>query len=105
MSKFIQTISIKGTKYKIYKTALDIRIVGLCDKTNKIIHIGANQNAENEIIPTLLHEMLHALITEVALDQVIHPDIEEIICENASRMFYEYLDFIIELKKKTRSKM
>tara|TARA_R110002096_G_scaffold400805_2_gene597530 strand:+ start:176 stop:502 length:327 start_codon:yes stop_codon:yes gene_type:complete len=86
-------LPIKGRTYKVIVDTLSPGIAGLCDPINKVIYIDSEVN----LMDTLLHEIGHAYIHEVALDQVMTPEIQEIVVENFAQVLTDLFD--IKLKK------
>lgn len=74
-----QVINVFGKSYKIEYKEMD-ELHGECHNTRATIEIEQSQEGK-ELIHTLLHEYFHAVIYRVGLGQVLHGDIEEIICE------------------------
>ena len=87
-------LNIKGQRYKIYFQDLKnlslkegTTLVGLCDKDKKRIFVESSLS-EMDKKKTLLHEIIHAIINETAIDQIISIDAEEMLCENISQVIY-----------------
>ena len=89
--KIPRHILIKGTKYKIKKNFdfKDKEMLGLCDKQNKIIYLSKHQT-DKELRNTFIHELLHALLQETALDASLD-QLEEPLCYAIS----EFIDQIL----------
>jgi Zn-dependent peptidase ImmA (M78 family) len=89
----LKGIRVKGTYYKIFfvdiKEKFDVEcVVGYCFSDKKEIYVEKNLNKENKI-KTLLHELFHALMHEISLDQVISSDNEQLIVDNFANATYE----------------
>lgn len=87
-----KSLHIKGAKYKIkVENIWDKRLQGadgLCNKTSKIIYIHSSlSNAEKNRV--LIHEVMHAIIHETAIDEAVGRGTEEIICENVAQVLCE----------------
>jgi hypothetical protein len=86
--KFGDSINIFGTEYQIKlkkKVMFEGKEVsGTADFANHIISISTNVNKKHRL-KTLFHEIIHCIIHEVSIDQVIGSDIEEVICDTISK--------------------
>ena len=65
----------------------DRELLGLCDSDNCKIYVTLS-----EIKQTLAHELMHAEICEIGMRQMPswNQDLEELVCECASRMFSQF---------------
>lgn len=94
------TLNIFGHKIKLIKQK------GLLDKTNnrgvyvpehQIIVVDPELKG-NELMSTIIHEIVHAVFYRTGIDQAkIQDGVEEIICENVSIAMVE--NFHLRLKK------
>lgn len=94
--KIKNTIDILGNTWKIKIHKVDIvyegRVVeGLCVSSDKIIHI--RERDPLSTIETLFHELGHALLNELGLNQTrLSQDVEEIIVEGYSRFLAKHFN-------------
>jgi predicted regulator of amino acid metabolism with ACT domain len=61
-----------------------VQVAGLCDQENKQLLV----KCDNEWKETLLHEIMHAIVTESGLRQApsyMGWDLEEVLCEQSSK--------------------
>lgn len=86
-NKFIKSLSIKGTKYKIKIVPLDDDHGKICYKT-KIIKLDSNDDEEQRA-RTLLHEIGHGIFNELSFNQPINEQLEEVIVDNFANVFYD----------------
>ena len=93
--KIPKTINILGKKYKI-KLLSDFNYVGLCDSETSTIYLNANQKDE-DMLCTILHELIHAWQFRVGLNQAISKESLEVISEGISIVLCEVFD--IKFKK------
>ena len=61
---------------------------GYCTFTDKKIYI---KKGEDNLTETVLHEINHAILGESALDEVIPPHIQELICTIFARVYLKEL--------------
>ena len=97
-------LPIKGATYNVITQPLTPGIAGLCDPIDKTIYI----DSSCDFMETLLHEIGHAYIHEVALDQVISADIQEIIVENFAQVLKTLFDIKVKpsfIKKKPKKRV
>ena len=86
----IKSIVIKGEKYKVKMAdGAKIDASGDCDFETKTIRIAKGMGAKLTI-ETLYHEVGHAILFEVALNEVLSSDVQEIIVENFAREFVKH---------------
>ena len=91
---FKKHVTVKGAKYKIkivkelYDSVTGEPIMGSCDPVKKVICLKEDMD-ENEFLKTFLHELLHAVVFEVSLYQVIDEKIVEIIVDNMGNVIYD----------------
>jgi len=87
----IRSINIKGQKYKIKikKCKDEDEYMGLCDTDEKIIYIGAQIEEQSDLYITLVHEIIHAILHETALDQVLPVEVNELIADNIATVIYK----------------
>lgn len=87
-----------GANYKLRTTDLNgIESHGMCCTDKKMIIINKDEKGD-ELVKTLMHELVHAIWHETGLNQTsIHQDVQEIIAENVSNCFFQNFD--IKLKK------
>lgn len=85
-----KSVNILGVKYKIEFKTMEYGIAGCCDWRAKVISLdNAYKTDQKGYITTLVHEIGHAIFEEAALHQTsIHPDVEEIIVEQFSRIIF-----------------
>ena len=80
---------IFGQRWKIVVTdELPEHVMGLCQKEEKKLYISKKINKE-DVLHTLIHEMCHALIHRISLDQALHHEMEEIIVDSFATMMTE----------------
>lgn len=84
--KKIKPFNVFGEKYKITVDTLTPGIVGLCDKASKRIFIDSNLKDKEFEISVMVHEATHALLHESNIDQVISPEVEEMICMMSEKL-------------------
>jgi len=94
---YLQSLTIKGKKYKVYRKDIEGHVLGYCDKYSKKIVIN-KLTPQDKIVTTLAHEMAHAYIHECYLDQTLDATQEEIICEIVADLVENYVDFLSDLK-------
>lgn len=99
--KIPTSIKIKGKRWKItHKWNLKdegIKCDGLCSYDERIIYLDRSLLKEDKV-PTLLHEIYHALIYEIGLHQTsLSLDVEEMLVENISMFMID--TFNIRLKR------
>lgn len=74
-----QVINVFGKTYRIeYKPLEDID--GECHNKKALIEIDESLQGR-DLAQTILHESFHALFHRLSLSQVVHHDVEEIICD------------------------
>ena len=90
--KKISHITILGRKITVrlktdeqLKRIMGYSVHGLYDHKSKTIYISSDQ-CDKEKRLTLLHESVHATQYIVGLNQVIPPEIQEIICETTAQL-------------------
>ena len=91
MKKFPSSIDVKGVRYKIKQQDLEANnLCGHCDPVKKIITINSKMSLEDKL-STVLHELGHAVISEVGIRQTPgwSIDIEEIVVENFSNFMVD----------------
>lgn len=100
MSKFkLPTqVDIFGTKYKVRKRK-NFEHMGLCHKDTKLIEVEESLNSADMKL-TFIHEILHATIEELSLGEVIDEQLEEIICDNFSKIICKIENQQITQQKK-----
>ena len=86
--RIAKSVNIKGQKYKILPFDGKGNHYGMCNVKDKEILIDASFSKEDQL-KAFLHEVLHAACHECALDQVISAEMEELICENVSNVYYD----------------
>ena len=94
---YLQSIEIKGAKYKIYQEDIGPGIDGLCYKDKKKIIISSRLK-NSEFVGVLAHEIAHGLIHEIFLDQNLDDTQEEMICEMVNYLVSNFLDFCTEIQ-------
>jgi Zn-dependent peptidase ImmA (M78 family) len=81
---------IKGQKYQVKYVILN-DVMGLCDPNKHMIYIHKFLSKKDKEL-VLYHELGHALLFEIGLQQTSIPmDIHEIIVENFSGLIYQIL--------------
>lgn len=86
----MKSITVKGTKYKIKLVdSIGTNSIALCDKDKKVIYL-TKERSQDDLNVDLWHELIHCLFNELGLEQVINPEIEEIIAENFSIFVTKY---------------
>ena len=89
-------LKVLGAVYDVTfkKGPIDTDYAGTCDISKKKIDVSLDYDVE----ATLLHELIHAVIYESALNQCnISSDAKEIICEQVSRVIVD--NFKLSIKK------
>jgi Zn-dependent peptidase ImmA (M78 family) len=89
----VRKVKILGAVYKVqYKSrdqiAKDVGFpaYGYCENGKKLIVIDKSLG-DKDRIQTLKHEMGHAVMHRVGLDQVLSAEIQEIVCESFANVF------------------
>lgn len=90
--KIPKFISVLGKRYSLSVVPLPFDTAGECDKRRCEIRVSEFLE-EEEFKKTLLHEIIHATIHRVGLDQAVNLETEEMICENISTIFFELFKF------------
>lgn len=74
-------LDIFGAKYKVIRPKkMAAEQIGLCDNENKTISVRRDLNGD-EYTKVLVHEIVHAVINRVSIDQgKLSHDLEEILC-------------------------
>ena len=101
LNRFIipSAVVIKGQLYTVtvfdsfldyYKKTNSADSLGLCDRQKREIYMHKEghkdyNDPEQELYLTYLHEIGHAIITEVSLNLCLESDIEELVVDNMSR--------------------
>ena len=84
---------VHGMDYKVQLTAKvthqDIPVMGICDYPNRTIKISKDFHTPETIHSTFLHELFHANCRTSSLEQVISPDLEEIIVDTMAKVVCE----------------
>lgn len=78
--KKLKSLKIFGVKYKVTVDTLNGNVVGLCDKATKRLFVEECVADKDEAMKILVHEIHHALLHESNLDQVVSPEVEELLC-------------------------
>lgn len=102
--KFPTYFDVKGKRYKIKAVngmAENFGRLGTCSAKDALIEFDPKY-PNNEVMLTLLHEIGHAIMCEVAIDQAISPELQEIITENFAQVLFS--NFNIRFKNETKSK-
>lgn len=86
--KLPESVVILGRRWKLSIKELPDEDAGECDKHLGHIYI-AKGMSEKQFDHTVIHEMGHALINRMGLDQVLSSDIEEIVTESFATFFLE----------------
>jgi Zn-dependent peptidase ImmA (M78 family) len=93
MKKFPKKISVLGRSYKVKFLPFEkLTIIAgeesfaCVDYSNHVIFIAENLSEYEKMI-SLFHEMAHICQITVGLNQVISPDLQEIICESMANSF------------------
>jgi hypothetical protein len=83
-------LNIFGKKYRVVKDkTMPDGQVGLCNNEDALILIDA-ELVDSEYMRIVLHEMIHAIISRVGIDQSeMSHDVEEIICGAVSTSLVE----------------
>jgi Zn-dependent peptidase ImmA (M78 family) len=91
--KFPKQINVLGRKYKVklisFKKLTEIagqESYACVDYSNNVIFISENLSEYEKMI-SLFHEMAHICQITVGLNQVISPELQEIICESMANSF------------------
>jgi len=84
----IKSMTIKGRRYKI-KSGCDGENMGEIDFTKREIYLSKEIKSQEDLYSTLLHEMMHAILHEAGLTQIISGDNQELIVENISTAIYQ----------------
>lgn len=95
---YVDTLNLKGQKYKVYFKKLPDHILGLCEKDNKKIFINTSC-PRDKIVATTAHEITHGLINELYLDQSLDHSQEEVICEMIAYIVDNFLEYFLELRE------
>lgn len=92
------TLNIFGQKIKVKKIKglINSGIAGQYLILKQEIQLDHSLKGK-EIMHTLMHEMLHAYIRTMGIDQAIQSQLEEVLCDQIPAMLLENLD--IKLKK------
>lgn len=85
----IKTIKVLGVSYKVIYEAQD-GLDGSCSKNEKIIRINPNLEGE-DLIDTLMHEVIHAVMHESKIDRVISPELEELVTYHVTQAIMDLL--------------
>lgn len=93
------SLHVFGTKYRLErpKKLLKRGVYGECDKESKTIAVDAALKGD-EYWETLIHETLHAVFSEVSLDQAISAELEEVIVDTAAKTIIG--NFLLRHKRK-----
>lgn len=79
--KLPKFLDIKGRRYRLKIAALPPNIAGYCYPDRKLIELNSSLDSAG-LLETLLHEMGHAIMFELHIDQTsIHRDLLEIVVE------------------------
>jgi hypothetical protein len=99
-------LDILGAKYSVIMTDLtNSNAMGECYKAQKIIKIHDKLEGE-ELLSTMIHEVIHAMFYESGLNQTsVNGDIEEIIAEQGSRVITSFFKKMLKKKKKKKLKV
>lgn len=93
----IKSFKVSGVRYTVKAVKglmANENIYGRCHKSSKQIFVDSELKGE-ALQLTLIHELTHALIHEVAADQAIHWSLEEVICEAVAKAMVGNIDFKI----------
>lgn len=90
--KFPASVTLCGRKYKIKQGKNLVYngqpCLGLCDNQNRIIYLEADQE-ETSKRETLLHELAHAFMNLVGIDQKLTEAEAEIYCQVWTMFFHD----------------
>lgn len=84
--KLPKHLTVFGEKYSLKRVEglSEHGIAGQCHKVNKSIIVDSKLTGE-DLHSTLLHELFHATVTEVSLDQCLSHELEEVIVDTFAR--------------------
>ena len=85
--KIRKSYNVMGSKIKI-KIVERMSELGLYDNQNNIIYLNKNQTDE-ELLKTLLHELIHALQFKSGIHQAVSGELLEVMAETGSVLFFE----------------
>lgn len=93
-----QVLNVFGQKVPIVKAPIqkESNIMGFYEFDKKQITIDTSLSKEDEI-HTIIHEAMHSLSHRMGWNQIIVPQVEELMCEHISTVLCENFD--IKLKK------
>jgi Zn-dependent peptidase ImmA (M78 family) len=93
-------VKILGRKFKIKYVTVEaiakkhgLAAVGLMDWEKKEIFISKALN-EHDTLLTLVHEFVHVSHYVTGLNQVIAPEIQELLCETTAALFEDIRDLL-----------
>ena len=89
-----KSVKIFGRKFKIVEKALG-GYLGLCDRETSTLFIEVAQS-EREKCHTLIHEIGHAVIGRVGINQAIPLELEEVIVDAVATALVENFDIYIK---------
>lgn len=85
-------VIVFGQKFKIKAANLG-DVMGLCDRSTNTIYL-SKALEPSDVMPTLLHEIGHAVFSRVSLVQAVGADIEEVIVDTLANTIIENFDVI-----------
>jgi hypothetical protein len=81
-------LNVFGQTWKVKVTSVDIQYAGYCDRSSHTIVISDKQSKE-ELWHTLIHEILHASVSRVSINQTLSPELEEVIVDTFATVLME----------------
>lgn len=90
----MRSLNIYGKRVKIHRKSLK-KLHGEFDREDYTITLERKLEGE-DLIVTLLHETLHAILDRTSITHEISDELEELICDNVAKCLVENFD--IELK-------
>lgn len=65
-------------------------VLGVFDAGDRIIYL--RKQDQNELVYTLLHELMHAVIWNKSLHNLVKPNVEEVICDVMAETFVDFVN-------------
>jgi hypothetical protein len=93
------TLNILGKKIRVLKQKKLAElngIVGFYDKNNSLIVLDS-ELVGYEYWSTMMHEVMHGIIDRSGINQVVDPQLEEVLCEIVSMVLVD--NFSLKIKK------